>query len=510
MEKELLLSARGICKAFGPTRALIDVDFDLYRGEVHGLIGENGSGKSTFSSIVAGAQPCDSGSFQLKGQDYMPKNMVDAQNHGVGMIVQEQGTIGNISVASNVFTGRLEEFSKFGFINMKAVTKRAQEILNEIGAGDINAASLTATLNFEDRKIVEIARVMVADPDILIVDETTTALALKGRKILYDLIERFRANNKAVVFISHDLDELMSVCSKVTVLRDGRIIQSLEGDEITQNNMRKLMVGRELSEHYFREDHECTFGDEVVLDAKQITYGSFTNVDLQLHKGEILGICGLSDCGMHELGKVLFGIEKPITGRVTLPQLEKDAEIISPSFAVKHGMGYLSKDRDRESVILNASILENIEMPSLSRLAGPLGYISSKSEQTLAQKQIDVLKIKCRDSKQRLTELSGGNKQKVVFSKWLGCESDILILDCATRGIDVGVKAAIYQLLEEMKADGKSIVLISEELPEMIGMCDRMLVMKDGEITAEFRRSAELTEADIIKFMIGSVESNAG
>ena len=157
MEKELLLSARGICKAFGPTRALIDVDFDLYRGEVHGLIGENGSGKSTFSSIVAGAQTCDSGSFQLKGQNYMPKNMVDAQNHGVGMIVQEQGTIGNISVASNIFTGRLEEFSKLGFINMKAVTKRAQEILNEIGAGDINAAALTATLNFEDRKIVEIA-----------------------------------------------------------------------------------------------------------------------------------------------------------------------------------------------------------------------------------------------------------------------------------------------------------------------------------------------------------------
>ena len=510
MEKELLLSARGICKAFGPTRALIDVDFDLRRGEIHGLIGENGSGKSTFSSIVAGAQPCDSGSFQLKGQDYMPKNMVDAQNHGVGMIVQEQGTIGNISVASNVFTGRLEEFSKFGFINMKAVTRRAQEILNEIGADDINAASLTATLNFEDRKIVEIARVMVADPDILIVDETTTALAMKGRKILYDLIERFRANNKAVIFISHDLDELMSVCSVVTVLRDGCIIQSLEGDEITQNNMRKLMVGRELSDHYFREDHLCTFGDEVVLDAKHITYGSFTNVNLQLHKSEILGLCGLSDCGMHELGKVLFGIEKPITGRVTLPQINKDAEVTSPSFAVKHGMGYLSKDRDRESVVLNASILENIEMPSLDRLAGAFGYISTHREKKLAQEQIDILKIKCRNSKQRLTELSGGNKQKVVFSKWLGCKSDILILDCATRGIDVGVKAAIYHLLEEMKAEGKSVVLISEELPEMIGMCDRMLVMKDGEITAEFRRSAELTEADIIKYMIGSVESNAG
>lgn len=510
MEKELLLSARGICKAFGPTRALIDVDFDLHRGEVHGLIGENGSGKSTFSSIVAGAQPCDSGSFQLKGQDYMPKNMVDAQNHGVGMIVQEQGTIGNISVASNVFTGRLEEFSKFGFINMKNVTQRAQAILNEIGAGDINAASLTATLNFEDRKIVEIARVMVADPDVLIVDETTTALAMKGRKILYDLIERFKKNNKAVIFISHDLDELMKVCNIITVLRDGRIIQSLEGKEITQDNMRRLMVGREFSDHYFRDDFECTYEEKVVLEAKNITYGPFTNISLQLHKSEILGICGLSDCGMHDLGKILFGIEKPITGSVTLPQCGQDAEVKNPFYAVQHGIGYLSKDRDRESVILNASILENIEIPSLGRLQSFLGYISSKKEKELAQEQIDVLKIKCRSPNQRLTELSGGNKQKVVFSKWLGCNSDILILDCATRGIDVGVKAAIYRLLEKMKAEGKSIVLISEELPEMIGMCDRMLVMKDGQITAEFQRSADLTEADIIKFMIGSVEKNAG
>lgn len=509
MDGQPVLRAFGINKNFGPTRALVDVDFELRRGEVHGLIGENGSGKSTFSSIVAGAQPCDSGRFELKGEDYMPKNMVDAQNRGVGMIVQEQGTIGNISVASNVFTGRMEEFTKFGFLNMKIVTRRAQEILNDIGAGDINAASLTASLNFEDRKIVEIARVMVADPDVLIVDETTTALAIKGRRILYDLIERFRANNKAVIFISHDLDELMSVCNIVTVLRDGHIIRSLEGDEITQDNMRRLMVGRELSDHYYREDSACTYDEQVVLDAHQITYGPFTNICLQLHKSEILGICGLSDCGMHELGKVLFGAEKPITGRVTLPQ-QGNAVVKDPHFAVSHGMGYLSKDRDKESVILNATILENIEMPSLDRLSGTLGYISAKAEKELAQAQVDVLKIKCRNTSQRLTELSGGNKQKVVFSKWLGSESDILILDCATRGIDVGVKAAIYQLLEDMKKDGKSVVLISEELPEMLGMCDRMLVMKDGAITAEFRRSPDLTEADIIKYMIGSVEEDAG
>lgn len=508
MENQPILLATGISKNFGPTRALIDVDFTLCRGEVHGLIGENGSGKSTFSSIAAGAQPCDSGKFVLKGEDYMPHNMVEAQNRGIGMIVQEQGTIGNITVASNVFTGRLEEFAKLGFINMREVTKRAQAILDDIGAGDINAGAMTSSLNFEDRKIVEIARVMVSDPDILIVDETTTALAMKGRNILYDLIERFKRNNKAVIFISHDLDELMEMCNKVTVLRDGRIIQTLTGGDITQDNMRTLMVGREFSDHYFRDDFECTYEDEVVLEAKQITYGPFTNVDLQLHKGEILGLCGLSDCGMHELGKVLFGVAKPITGQVVLSR--SGAEVKNPYFAVKSGMGYLSKDRDRESVILSASIQDNVELPSLSRLKKLLGFISSAEERKLAEEQIRVLKIKCRGPKQRLTELSGGNKQKVVFSKWLGCDSDILILDCATRGIDVGVKAAIYRLLEEMKSKGKSIVLISEELPEMIGMCDRMLVMKDGEVTAEFRRSRDLSESDIIKYMIGSVSSDVG
>lgn len=508
MAHETIFLAKGISKNFGPTRALVDVDFELWRGEVHGLIGENGSGKSTFSSIAAGAQPCDSGTFTLKGEDYMPKNMVDAQNHGIGMVVQEQGTIGNITVASNIFTGRLEEFTKFGFINMRDVTKRAQEILNDIGAGDIDAGAITSSLNFEDRKIVEIARVMVAKPDVFIVDETSTALAMKGRKILYDMIARFKKENKAVIFISHDLGELIEVCDRVTILRDGKIIDTLTGPDITEDNMRRLMVGRELSDHYFREDYECSYEDDVVLDATRITYGPFTNLTLQLHKSEILGICGLSDCGMHELGKVLFGIEPPITGKVTLPQ--KNTEVKNPHRAVKMGMGYLSKDRDRESVILNASILENIELPCMEKLAKPFGYIPSSAENKLANDQIDTLKIKCRGPKQRLTELSGGNKQKVVFSKWLGCGSDILILDCATRGIDVGVKAAIYRLLEDMKAEGKSIILISEELPEMIGMCDRMIVMKDGMITKEFRRSRSLVEGDIIKYMIGSVNSNAG
>jgi ribose transport system ATP-binding protein len=297
----------------------------------------------------------------------------------------------------------------------------------------------------------------------------------------------------------------MSVCDRVTVLRDGRVIDTLTGDDITQDNMRTLMVGRELSGHYFRGDFECTYEDEVVLEAQQVTYGPFTNIDLKLHKSEILGICGLSNCGMHELGKLLFGIYKPVTGRV-VSQL--GVNVKNPHFAVKNGMAYLSKDRDKESIILNASISDNIELPSLRLLRKILGYISPKDEKKLANNQIETLSIKCRGPNQLMTELSGGNKQKVVFSKWLVNESKILILDCATRGIDVGVKAAIYRLLEDMKANGKSIILISEELPEMIGMCDRMLVMKDGRITAEFRHSKDLKESDIIKYMIGSVNSD--
>ncbi len=228
-----MLTVKKISKAFGPTRALIDVDMEIRRGEIRGLIGENGSGKSTLASIIAGAQFADSGSFELKGKPYAPRNMVGAQNHGVSMIIQEMGTIPGITVAANIFTGRLEEFTRFGFINMKAINRRAAELLQEIGAGDIHPETLINRLNFEERKIVEIARAMVANPDLLIVDETTTALAQRGRELLYRLIRRLHEENKSVLFISHDLHELMSICDTITVLRDGIVIDTLEKEEIS-------------------------------------------------------------------------------------------------------------------------------------------------------------------------------------------------------------------------------------------------------------------------------------
>lgn len=498
METKPYLVAKGINKSFGPTRALSNVDITINRGEVRGLIGENGSGKSTFSSIVAGAQKRDSGTFSLEGEEYNPKHMIDAQNHGISMIVQEMGTIGNISVAANIFTGRLEEFTSFGVVDFKKINQKANEILKDIGADDIAADTLCGRLNFEDRKIVEIARAMSANPEMLIVDETTTALAHKGRTILYRLIERMRKENKVVLFISHDLDELMEVCTSITVLRDGVVIETDDKEHMTIPRMRSLMVGRELEGNYFRTDYEHNYSKDVVLKAENITYGSLEKFSIELHKGEILGLGGLSACGMHELGKVLFGAVKPLTGEVP----KEGIEIKSTVDAVKNKIAYVSKERDKEGIILNASIKENTVLPSLALLSGKMGYISKKKENELADRQKDEMRVKCRNVDQRCSELSGGNKQKVVFAKWLAKECDVFILDCPTRGIDVGVKASMYQLIDKLKKEGKGIIMISEELPELIGMSDRMVLLKDGKISAQIMRDKSVTEQTVIEHII--------
>jgi ribose transport system ATP-binding protein len=306
-DSEVLLSARGVCKAFGPTRALIDVDIDVRRGEIRGLIGENGSGKSTLSAIAAGALSWDEGTFTLKGGPYTPRNMVDAQNRGISMVIQEMGTIPRITVASNIYSGRLEQFrNRLGLLNWSRINREADAILADIGAPGIKGSMMIDQLNFEDRKIVEIARAVVVKPDLLIIDETTTALAQKGRTIIYNLIERMHRENKAVLFISHDLDELMQVCNTITVLRDGVIIGTLSKENMSVDMMRSMMVGRELSGSYYRADYDGSCGEEVVLTARQVTLSPyFENIDLELHKGEILGFGGLSNCGMHELGRVL-------------------------------------------------------------------------------------------------------------------------------------------------------------------------------------------------------------
>lgn len=503
MDNGHLLSAQKVCKAFGPTRALIDVDVNINRGEIRGLIGENGSGKSTFSSIIAGALDMDSGELTLQGKLYEPKSMVDAQNHGVAMIVQEAATLPGLDVASNIFAGRLEQFNKAGLLDWKRIYREADAILKDIGVPEITGRMNIEQLNFEDRKIVEIARAMVNKPDILIIDETTTALAAKGRKLVYDLIRRMHEENKAVLFISHDLDELMEQCNTITVLRDGRIIDTLDRSNMSVERMRSLMIGRELEGDYYRPDYDPSHSGEVLLEAKQISLRPFfKNIDVTLHRGEILGFGGLSNCGMHEIGQVLYGLHKPLTGEVVLHKGGEKVTIKDPSVAVDNNMAYVSKDRDKESIILLASIRNNIVLPAVKKLSGLLGFISPKKEKELVNQQIKTMSIKCRNGNQLVKELSGGNKQKVVFSKWLGTDSDVLILDCPTRGIDVGVKADMYKLMMALKRQGKGIIMISEELMELMGMSDRMMIFKNGKLSAEIQRSADLEEKDLIEHII--------
>lgn len=500
MEKEAILSVKDICKNFGSVKALKGVSASFYPGEIHGLIGENGSGKSTLSSVISGIYPPDGGTMSLNGKEYRPSSIIDGERHGICMIVQEMGTINGITVAANIFAGQEEQFSRFGIVNRRHMTEAARKALEGIGASDIDAAGSIDEESFENRKIVEIARAMCHEIQVLIVDETTTALSQKGRKLIYALMDRLRKEGKAVIFISHDLDELTEHCDTVTVLRDGVYIKTLFGDEINPNTMRQLMVGRQIEEDYYRSDFDEDLTGEAVLSVEDLGVEHvLKHIDFQLHAGEILGIGGLTDSGMHDLGKLVFGIGRADSGKVTY--CRDGAAITSPGRAIRHKIGYVSKNRDKESILNQSSIQDNICLPSYDKLKKGC-YIAPSAEKKLAGAQSETLQIKMSSLRQLCGQLSGGNKQKVALAKWLGNDSDILILDCPTRGIDVGVKAAIYKLMDEYRKSGKAILMISEELPELIGMSDRILILKDGELVKEFRRSKALTEADVIQYMI--------
>ena len=502
MEKQPIIEVRHMVKNFGPTRALRDVDVSFYRGEIRGLIGENGSGKSTITSIVAGMQKATSGEMFYKGEPWNPASMVDAQLHGISMVLQEANTIPNCTVAENIFAGRFNEFAVANsFLSMKKVNKAAQELLDSFGLEHIKATDNINKYGFEDRKLIEIVRCVSDETEVFVVDETTTALSLEGRQLLYKLIHKLKDENKCVIFISHDMDEILEQCTDLTVLRDGEIIGHLNREEMdapgAEKKIRFMMVGREIGDAYYREDYDSSHLPEVALKLDNISFGPIKNFSLELHKGEIIGFGGLSGCGMHEIGRAAFGLEKLTEGKVECG----GKEIKSCLDAIESGIGYISKNRDTEALILEGGIGENIVLPSINALSKAT-FVSPKAERKLADAEIDSFRIKCYGAKQWVNTLSGGNKQKVSFSKWTAKKSDVLIMDCPTRGVDIGVKQFMYHVIAEMKKQGKSIILISEELGELIGMADKILIMKDFAVTHEFKRSPELSETDIIEYMI--------
>ena len=497
MEKELL-RVTNMSKSFGPTKALVNVNFTLRRGEIHGLIGENGSGKSTMSSIAAGIQKADEGEMYYKEKPYNPASTLEANAAGICMLLQEQGTFDSISVAANIFAGKEKQFESHGLLDVKELHARARKALDRIGASHINEKVITSSLTFEDRKLVEIARAMENDPEILIVDETTTALSREGRDLLYELMHKMKKQGKSVIFISHDIAEVEEECDYLTVLRDGVMIETLGKKDFSDDRIRKLMVGREVSENFYRTDMKATSQPEIAVSVQNVSYGILKDVSMDIHKGEIVGIGGLTDCGMHELGKLVFGLMKPDKGKIVLGD---GTEIKSPVDAIHHKMGYVAKDRDKESLMTSASITDNICAPNLKKL-GRHGIIGKKTEQEYVSRLTDELSVKMSGIDEYVMYLSGGNKQKVSVAKWVGFDADIYIFDCPTRGIDIGVKESIYNLMTDLKSRGKAILMISEEMMEVIGMSDRTIIFKDGRITGSFKRDEGLTEDKLIEYII--------
>lgn len=499
-QDNVLLEVRDMCKNFGVTVALSHVDFTIKTGEVRGLIGENGSGKSTISSIISGLQSPSSGTMRYQGKPWAPSTVLDAEEAGIAMIVQEAGTIANISVAENIFLGNYKLFRKGPIIDKRAMVTEAGKALEKIGVTHIDPSRPAGMYDMQDRKLIEIAKCMYGDPQLLFVDETTTALSQHGREIIYRIMRRMADEGKAVVIISHDLNEMMEQCDTLTILRDGVIIDDLEKKNFDPDDIKKKMVGRAINGSYYRDDTDGYDEDTVVLKADCITtMDHLLCFDLELHRQEILGIGGISDCGMHTVGRALYGLEDVVDGDVTLCQ--RGIKIVSAQAAFQNGMGYVSKNRDTESLELNASIYANIASTGYETNATGL-FISARREKNYVNEQIRALMIKCQDAYQPVRALSGGNKQKVVFGKWMAADPDVLILDCPTRGVDIGVKAAMYQLIYEMKKAGKSILMISEELPELMGMCDRLLIMRNGQISGEFFRKDGYDDKVLIEYMI--------
>ena len=499
--KQPRLVLEHMSKQFDTVKAVQDVSFSVYPGEVRGLIGENGSGKSTLSAMISGALKPNEGTMYFDGQPYHPKSIIDARAKGVAILLQERGTIDGMTVAENMFIGMEDNFKGLIGIDREKMHRVAREILREIGAEHIHPGDLVDSYKFEDRKLVEVARALYTKPEVLIVDETTSALSLQGREYIYRIISRFKEEDKCVIFIGHDLEEIIRVCDTATVLKDGHYVDTLSGTDMNQGKMRSLMIGRENLGHYYRTDVLPSYDEtRVVLRAEGLCYGStIQNVSLDLHAGEILGICGLSYSGMHDLAKAIFGACPLDAGKVTLP--ESGQSITDTKTAVKAKMAYLPKDRDSESLFLPTTIRDNISLTCYDRRKrGP--FINKGYMKQIAQEQVKALNLKCSGISQLVMELSGGNKQKVVVGKWLANQANILIMDCPTRGIDVGVKAAIYDLIQDMKQEGKSIIMLSEEMAEVIGMADRILVIRDGAVSGEFMRSEDLTEHMIVEKII--------
>lgn len=473
-----LLEVRGLSKSFSGIKALDGVSFELKKGEVHALMGENGAGKSTFMKILAGLQPPDAGKIWLEGTPFTPKNARSALKNGISLIQQELLFVPELTVAENLFLGK--EVTGFGgkWINADETNRQAALWLKKVGLA-ISPKARMKTLSIAELQLVEIAKAISNNARVLMMDEPTSALSENEVARLFGIIRELKSKGAGIIYISHKMDEILQIADTVTVFRDGRYIDSRPAGKLDRDTLISLMVGRKLSDLF---PSGSTEKGAAIYEVSGLTRrGGFENVSFDLHAGEILGIAGLVGAGRTELARVLFGLDQADRGTVKLHGVPLLPD--SPATAIRKGIGYVSEDRKLLGLVTGMSVLQNITLSSLKKHAS-YGWIRSGSEQNAAESFVRRLRIKCSSLSQKTETLSGGNQQKVAIAKVLLAKPKIIILDEPTRGIDIGAKAEIYQLIRQLASEGLGILLISSELPEIIGLCDRVLVLSEGKQTA--------------------------
>ncbi len=499
MEGKVVLKLDSIVKTFPGVRALDGVKLDIIEGEVHALCGENGAGKSTLMKIIAGAQPYTSGHIYIDGKEVAFRNTREAEEKGIAMIYQEFNMVTELSVAENMYLGRLPKNS-FGKVDWKKLYKDAQDELDSLGLR-INAKMKVKNLSVAESQMVEIAKCLTIGAKIIIMDELTAALAEEEIKILFHIIDDLKKKGIAIIYISHRMDEIFEISDRLTVFRDGKYVATKNIEDTNYDEVVALMVGRSVDNLYPKRDYKQ---QEVVFEAKHMKSRGVNDVSIALHKGEILGITGLLGSGTIELSKIIYGALPKESGEIYIHGEQRDCS--TPRKALEAGIGFVSDDRKQEGLVLIRSIKENISMSSLKKLTKGI-RLDKKQESSNIGKEIQKLNIKLSSPEQLVGKLSGGNQQKVVFAKVLEAEPEILILDEPTRGVDVGAKAEIYQIMDELTKEGKSIIIISTDLPELIGVSDRVVVMREGRTVLEISKD-EMSQEVILAQASGGVNED--
>lgn len=499
---DILLRLEGIRKAFPGTQALgweeTDV-MEIYPGEIHGLVGENGAGKSTLFQVMMGILAPDEGTMAFLGATYEPRTTHDAEQFGVSIIMQQPNTLTNMTVAENIFVGRDSQFqTKLGMLRPREQIKAAQRILEECGFGHIVASRTLRDLSFEQRKEVEIARALSVKPKVLLVDETSAAVSREAVETLYSVVRQQRDSGVSVIYISHFIEEVFELCDRVSVLRDGHLINTHRVSDVNTDRIIEDMVGRRLTNTTYRS--ETPYSEAApVLVAKDLSGEQFREINLELRSGEIVGIAGIGGCGSDDFGRALFGANPILAG-----QMELSGESVSfrnPGDALAHGVGYIPKDRDLEGLIGIYNLVDNISSANLRKMS-KFGWMQSSQEFDVAVKFIDTFRIKTPSPLTSVASLSGGNRQKVVMAKWVANNCKVLIVNSPTRGVDVGAKYEIYKILDELRLEGKAIMVISDELPELTGLCDRLYTFRSGAISGIFERSQGFPVDEILAGMV--------